>query len=404
MDIKLNKKFPDCANEALVLIRSNFNRVSKQELQHLAYEFIFFYEFKPDQKIWTKKANPMQELQCADCIMNFLETEKEAQIREYIFDLLFDDIHQVSTKYILQLLLSYSLSLEARNTLDCISKWLIMNIGNEIIQNIFDQLITDHFLLVKHKQNPQSLINLATISPLFSSLFMTIILDMLPNNLISNHEKCLKRIFNLFSSWLEKNPIIPVIAFKANLSHSMHNMFNPLPGLIYICVLYPFKAAIECLEKHSNQNNEKQKNQCIKRFEELETIVANVQLMTLKLLKNISNIIESTNLFAADNFKLLKLKHIESITKRYEDLNNSFERIAKRSDSNNCVQSVKSVEMIRNDCLDRLAQHLEACWKNGFADCKKQESRKLFTGRCFNTDIENLQNGDLNLLTIVLNN
>lgn len=54
MDLKLNKKFPDCANEALVLIRSNFNRVSKQELQHLAYEFILFYEFKPDQKIWIK--------------------------------------------------------------------------------------------------------------------------------------------------------------------------------------------------------------------------------------------------------------------------------------------------------------------------------------------------------------
>jgi hypothetical protein len=97
----------------------------------------------------VKKANPMQELQCADCIMNFLETEKEPQVRDYVFELLFEDIHQVSTKCILQLLLSYSLSLEARNTLECISKWLIMNIGNEIIQNMFDQLITDHFLLSK---------------------------------------------------------------------------------------------------------------------------------------------------------------------------------------------------------------------------------------------------------------
>ncbi len=51
--------------------------------------------------------------------MNFLETEKEAHIREYVFDLLFEDIHQVSKKYILQLLLSYSLSMEARQTLDC---------------------------------------------------------------------------------------------------------------------------------------------------------------------------------------------------------------------------------------------------------------------------------------------
>ena len=72
----------------------------------------------------------MQELQCADCIMNFLETEKEANVRDYIFELLFDDIHQVSTKFILQLLLSYSLSLEAQKTLECISKWIIINIGS----------------------------------------------------------------------------------------------------------------------------------------------------------------------------------------------------------------------------------------------------------------------------------
>ncbi len=60
----------------------------------------------------------MQELQCAECIVNFLETEKEAQVREYVFDLLFEDIHQVSKRHILQLLLSYSLSMEARQTLD----------------------------------------------------------------------------------------------------------------------------------------------------------------------------------------------------------------------------------------------------------------------------------------------
>lgn len=50
----LNKTYPECALEALILIKSNFNRISKQELTNLAYECIFFSEFKPDQNIWTK--------------------------------------------------------------------------------------------------------------------------------------------------------------------------------------------------------------------------------------------------------------------------------------------------------------------------------------------------------------
>lgn len=49
-----NKKYPDCANEALNLIRSNYTRVSRQELIHLSYEFIFFYEFKKEQNAWIK--------------------------------------------------------------------------------------------------------------------------------------------------------------------------------------------------------------------------------------------------------------------------------------------------------------------------------------------------------------
>jgi hypothetical protein len=123
----------------------------------------------------------MQELQCADCIMNFLETERDSHVRDYIFELLFDDSFSI-TKHILQSLLSYSISLEAQNTLECISKWIIINIGNEIMQSIFNQLIRDHFLLSldDNEYPPQNLVNLARIAPLFASLFITVILDMLP--------------------------------------------------------------------------------------------------------------------------------------------------------------------------------------------------------------------------------
>jgi hypothetical protein len=49
----LNKKYPECANEALNVIRTNYRRVSRQELIHLSYEFIFLYE-KQANNLWNK--------------------------------------------------------------------------------------------------------------------------------------------------------------------------------------------------------------------------------------------------------------------------------------------------------------------------------------------------------------
>ncbi len=349
----------------------------------------------------------MQELQCADCIMNFLETEKEAQVREYVFDLLFEDIHQVSKKHILQLLLSYSLSMEARQTLDCISKWLIINIGNEIIQNIFDQIITDHFLLLNRDAtdaSPPNLVNLAVISPLFSSLFMTICLDMLSSGLVTNHDKCLGKLFALFSAWLEKNPMIPVIAFKANLSHTMHNIFNPLPGLLYTTVIYQFKECLECFENNSVLRSEKQVQACVRRFQRLDEEIDRVQLLTLKLFKDIANIIQSTKLFGPDVFKLLSVKHLENIGRRFEDLSGRFEALAEggKNKGNGC-QGVESLRTVREECLERLAQILEACWQYDFATCTKSECKGVLKAACFNLRQDTADfDEDMSLLSMVL--
>ena len=312
----------------------------------------------------------MQELQCADCIMNFLETEQEAHVREYIFELLFDDIHQVSTKYILQLLLSYAISLEAQKTLECISKWIIINIGNEIIQNIFDQLIREHFLLSNESelQNSQYLINLALISPLFASLFMTIVLDMLPNNLITNQDKCLRKLFNLFEAWIEKSPLIPIIAFKANSSHTMQSMFNPLPGLIYLTVLYPMKH--------------------LDRQADLDELISKIQFTTLRLIKDIAKALEGPfkSVAAVSEFKLLNLKQLESIAKRFEELSLNMDRA--------------NLDSVREQCLDRLAQIIQVSLQYGFTNCKRHEIKNLFLNPCFNV-VNPVDN--INMLTIVLN-
>jgi hypothetical protein len=253
----------------------------------------------------------MQELQCVDCILNFLETEIDTNIRDRVFDLLFGDIYnEVSNKFILQLLLSYAISLGADKTLDCISKWILLNIGNEIMENLFDQLVKDHFLLMDTKSDdpmngPQDYLTvLADKSPIFASLFMTLILDMISNNILTNREKSLKKLFQLFELWIDINPMLPLLAFKSNLSHTSSYMLNPVPGFLYITVVYPLKNALECMEMHRfnkdiqvstieqeiEQNKvflDEKRSLCEQMATSLDELANKVHLISLKLIKDL---------------------------------------------------------------------------------------------------------------------
>lgn len=316
----------------------------------------------------------MQELQCVDCIVNYLENEKEANIRDYVFDLLFSDIyHQLSTKFILQLLFSYAISLEAQKTLECASKWIITNIGNEIIQNIFEQLVKDHFLLAYSPDSnliQPNLINMCQISPLFSSLFMSIVLDMLANDLIRNQEKFLKKLSDLFEIWIEKNPMLPLLAYKSNLSHFSSYMLNPLPGLVYMTVIYPLKNFLE------NPNVDK---------EQVNEMALKIHLISLKLIKDLSSSSGSIN----DSFKLLNLKNLESISKRIDEFVSQAQNLNSKEKS--------SFTDLLNESLERLAQLLELCWQYSVICCSKSECLSLFS-KLFRND----KKDDICLMEIVL--
>jgi hypothetical protein len=364
----------------------------------------------------------IQELQCVDCIVDFLETEPESSIREYVFDLLFGDIYnQANTRFILQLLFSYSVSLEARRTLECISKWIIMNIGNEIIQNLFDQLIKDHFLLIESNSNDevtyrpqQQLINLAIISPLFSSLFMSIVLDMIANNLISNQEeKCLFKIFNLFQIWIETNPAIPLLAFKLNLSHLSLYMLNPLPGLLYTSIIYPLKVAsqncsLEAMIDESYFEAEASKinrTTLSKKFyekykikaERIDELASKVHLIALKLIKDLAVSIRDSS------FKLLNFKQLEFISKRIDEFNQAIvkKNLTKPIELN--YYSEQTCKQILNDCLERLAQLLQLCWQFGLINCTKVETKVLFRNHLSQEEGIHKTNGVDSLLSLVLN-
>lgn len=307
----------------------------------------------------------MQELQCVDCIVNFFENESDGSIRDFIFDLLFGDFyHQQSSKFILQLLFSYAISLEAQKTLESSSKWIITNIGNEIIQNIFEQLVKDHFLLYHASERDeiqQNLINLCTNSPLFASLFMSIILDMLANEMIKNQEKFLRKMFELIEIWIEKNPSIPLLAYETSLTHFSSYMLNPLPGLLYTTILYPMKSFIDILQTEST-------DKIIEKIQEMDSMVFKVHLISLKLIKDFSNSLGS----GQEHFKLLNSKNLESIQKRLEDYSLQIEL---RNKENISIL----FEKLLFECLERLAQMLELCWQYGFTNCTKAEIRNMFS-------------------------
>ena len=306
----------------------------------------------------------MQELQCIDCIVNFFETENDTGIRDFIFELLFGDFyHQHSAKFTLQLLFSYAMSLEAQKSLETASKWIITNIGNEVIQTIFEQIVQDHFLLYNNpdrSQIPENLTNLCTVSPLFASLFMSIILDMLANEMIKNEDKFLFKMFSLIEIWIEKNSLIPVLAYQTNLSHFSSYMLNPLPGLLYTTVLYPIKHFIECLK--SDQEIGRQK------FQQLDSLVFKAHLISLKLVNDLSNLIGSSG---QDNFKILSIKNLECIEKRLDEY---------------LIQCQSSNEPIPSNCkrlicesFERLAQMVQLCLQYGFTNCSKIEIKNLFS-------------------------
>lgn len=326
----------------------------------------------------------MQELQCVDCIVNYFENEPEAVIRDFIFDLLFGDFyHQQSTKFILQLLFSYAISLEAQKTLESASKWIITNIGNEIIQNIFEQLVKDHFLLYYTPDSgviQQNLANLCNYSPLFASLFMSIILDMLANEMIKNQEKFLKKMFTLIEIWIEKNPSIPLLAYKTNLSDFSSYMLNPLPGLLYTTILYPIKNLIDYLQLESVEK-------IVEKIQEIDSMVFKVHLISLKLIKDFSNTVST----GKEIFKLLNLKNLESIQKRLEDYSS---QIVMKNNEN----ISRLYEKVLFECLERLAQMLELCWQYGFTNCTKSEIRNMFSKLIGNVS----QNETTSLMEIVL--
>jgi hypothetical protein len=76
-------------------------------------------------------------------------------------------------------------------------------------------------------------------------------------------------------------------------------------------------------------------------------------------------------------------------------------RRRKTNENQQCFHSIKSLTIIKEECLDKLAQLLEVSWQNDLISCKKQEIKELFSNFCQQSVN---QSEKCNLLSMVLDN
>jgi hypothetical protein len=231
--------------------------------------------------------------------------------------------------------------------------------------------------------------------------------------------KILKKLFNLFEIWIEKNPTFPFMAYKSNIGHASSYMLNPLPGLIYVTTIYPFKNLIDSLKSYTKNLErltemqpessiiEQEFSLFVKSVLSLDDLVSKVHLICLKVIKDLSNYISSQSI-GKDSFKLLNIKNIESLTKRIDEFSISIDKenlITKEIEikSNHKFKSENirlTFNKILDESLERLAQLLGSCWEFGFINCSKEECKNLFK-KYF---IKSEQSDDISLMEVILSN
>ena len=247
-------------------------------------------------------------------MLNYFENENDFNTRFFIFDLIFGDIYNHNLlKTHIKILLSTAISLQAKNTLECFTKWIQINIGNEIIQNLFEQLLVDHFSLLDENKN--SLASLATTSPVFTSLFISILLDIVLQSSL-NYQSIIIKILNQFHAWFTIEPTIAIMSFKENLNHSISYMMNPFPGLLYIIVIYPL------MMKESDEN-----------YNDMEEKIENLNFNFIKLVREIDLITKSgKNMQDNQNISLINQSNLELIKRSLHTImkNNGIELNDKR--------------------------------------------------------------------------
>lgn len=296
-----------------------------------------------------------------------MESERDEKCREFLFDLLFSSTTPLSvdSKSYLILLISYSVSLVAKNTLDAVSRWILLNVNNNVVDNLFHSLIKDQFMLRLGK--PQNLINLAHASPLFASIFISIVIERLASHLTTSNSlnlplvDCLGQVLELFDAWFTFNPGLPLIAIKQSLNARLNsNRLNIVDNLVRIAFIYPLR-----MESSGQSGNLKANQFFISSslvFLDLltEEYTERSHLFCMKLLLGLRD------LSITGELNILDMKTLETLLKRLDELE------ANRGRENDQIWL-----KLRSESLERLVECLELCWKYRMSQVNKKEAKVL---------------------------
>ena len=171
--------FPASVEAALITIRE-CSIFTRKDLSMLANRFIFCHSLStsnPNQPVWIKTLNNIQELHTLDMVRQFLENQSDLTISARVFDIIFFDIisdqdHPLFTLYYNLLLkfLSLVLSFESKVTLTIITRWFLTlsKTIDSLLTKIIEYIIREHIALAITK----SVNNLCMISPLFTLCFI----------------------------------------------------------------------------------------------------------------------------------------------------------------------------------------------------------------------------------------
>jgi hypothetical protein len=118
--------------------------------------------------------------------------------------------------------------------------------------------------------------------------------------------------------------MLPFLALKS--SSTIHSMLNPLPGLLFLTVIYPFSNFIECLKtftrnvQNHNGTMELEFKTFVQSVLNLDDLVSKIHFMSLKLTKNFHE-----SQLEAKAIQLLNFEHFESMASRINQFNISIE-------------------------------------------------------------------------------
>ena len=281
---------------------------------------------------------------------------------------------------------------------------------------MFDQLVKDHFLLADGERQ-RALLTLCDTCPLFCSLFVAIVLDMLANSSSlapssSVCDKCAPRLVDVFAEWTSRHKMLPLLAFNTNMAHSSSYMLNPVPGLVYMSVVYPLKTFVERLRarrmplagsvgsQDASGGGDTSKPVLTS---DLDELAFKVHIMELRLIRDLANMegvaAAAANSPANSPFKLVTLKHLENLSKQIDELSAISMQMSGGGGGATHEQRDDAFERLLAEAMERLAQMLELCWQNEFISCTRGEVKQLFLNK---TSRANNATREVSFMEIVL--